>query len=143
MNDVSEEPSVKFIRLNNGDDIIAEVVEVGDDTQTDYMVINPLKVVYIPSQRGSSYLQVAFMPWVFTKICEEQEFLIHSDDIITIGNVSEYMLEYYWKNMDYFITSEDSTVVSEEKPEPEETEPEETSLEELLEAIKSSRRTFH
>lgn len=31
MNDVNEEHTVKFVRLNNGDDIIAEVVEVGDD----------------------------------------------------------------------------------------------------------------
>lgn len=103
------------------------------------MLINPLKVVYIQSDKGASYLQVAFIPWVFTRICEEQEFLIHAEDVITIGNVSDKMLEYYWKNMDYFIGGEGE---KEEIPE-EETEPEESGLESLLEAVRASRRTYH
>lgn len=141
MNDESEDQSVKFIRLNNGDDIIAEVVEVGDENQIDYMLINPLKVVYIPSQKGMSYLQVAFMPWVFTKICSEQEFLIHAEDVVTMGNVSEYMLEYYWSNLDHFVGNiEDSIKESENVPE---TSEEELDLESILEAIRESKRTYH
>lgn len=138
---MDEEHTIKFVRLNNGDDIIAEIVEVGDDERTDYMVINPLKVVYIPSQRGSSYLQVAFMPWVFTRICDEQEFFIHAEDIITMGKVSDKMLEYYFENMSHFIGNEDQVVEEvEEEPEIEQME---TGLEELLEALKTTRRTFH
>lgn len=140
MSDTSEEPKIMFIRLNNGDDLVSEVVEVGDETRIDYMLFNPLKVMYIPSDRGSAYLQVAFMPWVFTRICEEQEFFIHAEDVVTMANVSSYMEEYYWKNMDHFITKvEDSITETEET----ELEPDETSLEEILDAIRSTRRTLH
>lgn len=140
MSDASEEPKIMFIRLNNGDDLVSEVVEVGDETRIDYMLFNPLKVMYIPSDRGSAYLQVAFMPWVFTRICEEQEFFIHAEDVVTMANVSNYMEEYYWKNMDHFMTKvEDSITETEEVPETSE----ELDLESLLEAIKTSRRTFH
>lgn len=140
MNDVSEEHTVKFVRIKNGDDIIAEVVEVGEDGQIDYMIINPLKVVYMPSQQGSSYLQVAFMPWVFSRICEEQEFLIHAEDVITMGNVTEKMAEYYWNNIDHFTSKGQEELFEDSEEEPTE---EEATLESLLEAFKSARRTYH
>lgn len=140
MNDVSEEHTVKFVRIKNGDDIIAEVVEVGEDGQIDYMIINPLKVVYMPSQQGSSYLQVAFMPWVFSRICEEQEFLIHAEDVITMGNVTEKMAEYYWNNIDHFTSKGQEELFEDSEEEPAE---EEATLESLLEALKSARRTYH
>jgi len=142
MNDVSDAQAIQFIRLNNGDDVVAQVIEVGENDQINYILVNPLKVVYMPSQQGAAYLQVAFIPWVFTRICSEQEFIIHAEDIITMSNVSSYMEEYYWKNMDHFITKDEDSSTEIEESEPEESEPE-TSLEELLEAIKSSRRTFH
>lgn len=141
MNDESEDHSVKFVRLKNGDDMVSEVVEVGDDNQIDYMIINPLKVVYLPSQQGASYLQVAFIPWVFRKICEDQEFLIHAEDVLTIGNVSEYMLDYYWENMNHFFQGKSEDDVKDE-PEPE-IEESETSLEEILETLRTARRTYH
>lgn len=140
MNDVSEEHTVKFVRIKNGDDIIAEVVEVGEDGQIDYMIINPLKVVYMPSQQGTSFLQVAFMPWVFSRICEEQEFLIHAEDVITMGNVTEKMAEYYWNNIDHFTSKGQEELFEDVEEEPAE---EEATLETLLEALKSARRTYH
>ena len=139
MNDVSDAQAIQFIRLNNGDDVVAQVIEVGENDQINYILVNPLKVVYMPSQQGAAYLQVAFIPWVFTRICSEQEFIIHAEDVITMSNVSSYMEEYYWKNMDHFISKDEDVSTENEELETEE----ETSLEELLEAIKSSRRTFH
>ena len=141
MNDVNEEPKIMFVRLNNGDDIVAEVVEVGDENQIDYMLFNPLKVVYIPSDKGAAYLQVAFMPWVFTRICSEQEFLIHAEDVVTMANVSNYMEEYYWKNMDFFLSKDDKEEIVE--PETEGESPiDEEGLQEILQALKTTR-TYH
>ena len=74
-------PSAKFIRLQNGDDIISEVVEIEDETGVTYTLFRPLKVVYIPSD-AIGYLTVAFMPWVFPRICDQQEFVVHSQDIL-------------------------------------------------------------
>lgn len=132
---------VKFIRLMTGDDVISEVVEVGDENQIDYMLICPLKVVYIPSTRGVSYLQVAFMPWVFSRICDTQEFLIHAEDVLTMADVSQQIEEYYWKNLDMFVQNgeKENQVVGEELEENEHLE----ELEEILEALKDSKRTLH
>ena len=49
MNDVSYDPEVKFVRLKNGDDVIAEVVEFSENEEAVvFALINPLKIVYIP-----------------------------------------------------------------------------------------------
>ena len=140
MDDISDDQGVKFVRLKNGDDVISQVVEFSDDNIITYALIQPLKIVYIPSTKGTAYLQVAFMPWVFTRICEEQEFMIHAEDIMTMGRVSEKMEEYYWSNLDHFTGKEEPV---EEIDSTEEDSSEELDLEKLLEAVKNSRRTYH
>lgn len=99
--DVSDYPNAKLVRLQNGDDVIAEVVEMEDENGVIYALFHPLKVVYVPSE-STGYLTVAFMPWVFPRICEQQEFIIHSQDIMFMADVAPKMNEYYWTNMDYY-----------------------------------------
>ena len=99
MDDVIQQ--AKFIRLQNGDDIISEVMEVEDETGVAYTLFRPLKVVYIPSD-AAGYLTIAFMPWVFPRICDQQEFTIHSQDILMICDITNNMNEYYWENLDHF-----------------------------------------
>jgi len=140
MEQVNEDNRVKFIRLKTGDDVIAEVVEVGEDDQIDYMLINPLKVVYVPSTSGSDYLQIAFMPWVFPSICIDQDFYISSDDILTIGDITEKMISYYWKNIDYFLKKDSKGEEVINEPETEDTNEE---LKDILSKLLSSTRTYH
>ena len=92
-----ENPIAKFIRLQNGDDIIAETVEIEDEDGILYMVYNPLKVMYMDV--GSGLLSVSFIPWVFPKICEHQEFTIHAQDVLLLSDVSAKMNDYYWNNL--------------------------------------------
>ena len=99
--DVSDYPNAKLVRLQNGDDVIAEVVEMEDENGVIYALFHPLKVVYVPSE-STGYLTVAFMPWVFPRICEQQEFIIHSQDIMFMADVAPKMNEYYWTNMEYY-----------------------------------------
>jgi hypothetical protein len=122
----------KFIRLNNGDDIVAETVEIEDEDGIIYMVYNPLKVFYSHTSH-TGYLAVSFMPWVFPKICEHQEFVIHAEDVLLVSNVSESMNEYYWNNLN----TQDQKV--EEKPEPEINEEE---IESIIQNL-TKNRTFH
>lgn len=100
-----ENPIAKFIRLQNGDDIIAETVEIEDEDGILYMVYNPLKVMYMDV--GSGLLSVSFIPWVFPKICEHQEFTIHAQDVLLLSDVSSSMNDYYWKNLKPEKKSED------------------------------------
>ena len=96
-----EHPIAKLVRLQNGDDVIAEVVEMEDESGVIYTLFHPLKVVYVPSDT-TGYLTVAFMPWVFPRLCDQQEFVIHSEDILFIADVTSKMNDYYWENLDYF-----------------------------------------
>lgn len=98
MNDYSEYPRVKFIRLDNGDDLLAEVIEVGDDDNFLYHLVNPLKVLYIPSEKQGYYV-VSFMPWVFPRMVDIQEFTLQVDKVVIICDASDKMNSYYWESI--------------------------------------------
>jgi hypothetical protein len=89
------QPLAKFIRLTNGDDLIADVVETEDEDGILYTVFNPLRVVYIDSER-EGYTAIAFSHWVFTGLCDQQEFVIHAEDVMLIADLSEKMNKHYW-----------------------------------------------
>ncbi len=89
------QPLAKFIRLTNGDDLIADVVETEVEDGILYTVFNPLRVVYIDSER-EGYTAIAFSHWVFTGLCDQQEFVIHAEDVMLIADLSEKMNKHYW-----------------------------------------------
>jgi|LakMenEpi03Aug12_release.lakeMendotaPanAssembly.Ray.scaffolds.fasta_scaffold00983_21 hypothetical protein len=89
------QPLAKFIRLTNGDDLIADVVETEDEDGILYTVFNPLRVVYIDSER-EGYTAIAFSHWVFSGLCDQQEFVIHAEDVMLIADLSEKMNKHYW-----------------------------------------------
>lgn len=134
MTDSEEYPPIKFLRLRNGDDIVSEVVEIGDDETLNYMLINPYKIMYMDTaNRG--YVQVAFMPWVFSRICDKQEFIIKEDDVVVINDVSDYMVQYYWNSIDGSQQEEQASEPEEEKMD---------NLSEILESLGiASKRTLH
>ena len=139
--DISDYPNAKLVRLQNGDDIIAEVVEMEDENGVIYALFHPLKVVYVPSE-SSGYLTVAFMPWVFPRICEQQEFIIHSQDILFMAEVAPKMNEYYWNNMDYYTKK-----VKEEEEQVNKKSEEENAFERLKEALEEAglynKKVYH
>jgi hypothetical protein len=98
-------PLVQFLRLQNGDDVIAEVIETEDDEGILYTLFHPLKVMYIDAER-EGYTAIAFSPWVFPSLCDQQEFVIHAEDIMLITNVSEKMNRYYWSSVDQYYSPE-------------------------------------
>ena len=139
--DVSDYPNAKLVRLQNGDDIISEVVEMEDENGVIYALFHPLKVVYVPSET-TGYLTVAFMPWVFPRLCEQQEFIIHSHDILFMSDVTPKMNEYYWNNMDYYTKK----VTAEEEKETQKAE-QEDSFDKLKEALEEAglynKKVYH
>ena len=94
-----EQPIVKFVRLNNGDDMISEVMETEDDKGILYTLFRPLKVVYVPAER-EGYVAIAFTPWVFSSLCDNHEFFIHAEDVLIVTDASEKMNTYYWNSVD-------------------------------------------
>lgn len=149
MNDVNEEsePDVRFIRLKTGDDIVSEVVELSENDTTTLMLIDPLKIVYMAGG-GKSFMQVAFMPWVFKTICDKQEFYIDVKDVLFMSNVSDNMNEYYWQFIDSYAAAQN--IESEfERLEPDQEEDQDPSqedidnLREIVESLAGSKRTYH
>ena len=100
------EESVQFVRLNSGEDIIAEVTQVQMDESTHYVLHNPMKIIYqIGGPRTS--LSISLMQWVFSRICETQDFIIYPNDILTMNKTTESMEDYYWESVDHFTRSKE------------------------------------
>lgn len=134
-----DRPLAKFLRLQNGDDVIAETIEMEDEDGIVYTLCHPLKVVYMPTET-TGYLSVMFMPWVFPKICDEQIFTIHAEDVMLITDVSEKMNIYYWDSVRTYTEKTNNT---QEEPEPELTEEEECELyNDIIEKL-GNKRTLH
>jgi hypothetical protein len=130
----------KLIRLKNGDDLVSEAYEYADDTGDYYTIINPLKVMYVPST-ATGYMQIVFVPWVYPRICDIQEFNIPKEEVLLYYDVSERMDEYYWESVDSYleIRKDQSQEKIKEEQEPEE---DYEALKEALEAL-TGKRTLH
>lgn len=136
-----DRPLAKFLRLQNGDDVIAETVETEDEDGIVYTLCHPLKVVYTPTGT-SGYLSVMFMPWVFPKICDEQIFVIHAEDVLIINDVSERMNIYYWDSVNTYTSNSKELDKEPIEEESELTEEEEIELYTNI-MQKIGKRTMH
>lgn len=98
------EQAVKFVRMNTGEDLITQITEVRmDDSSNYYVLTNPMKLLYVTGgQTRPGMFSVNLMQWVFHRICEDQDFTIYPDDIVTIGNPTEDMIGYYWECVESF-----------------------------------------
>lgn len=146
--DTNQNPMVKFIRMNTGEDIIAEIVKCSEDNEDAYILVNPLKVLYTISETKG--VSIALMQWVFPRICDKQEFTIYSNDIITMCSPSKQMSIYYWnvltKFTDIKIGSSSDIDGYEDEDEYEDIDPTEEELEyinKMLDEIKSGKRKLH
>lgn len=138
-------PLAKFFRLQNGDDVIAETIETEDEDGIVYTLFHPLKVVYTPVDTAGS-LSVMFMPWVFPKICEEQVFTIHAEDVLLLTDVSERMNIYYWESVDTYTEKSSKSKSTESEHVNEETDisdEEEYELYNKIMEYMGNKRTFH
>lgn len=133
-----ERPFAKLVRLQNGDDVVAEVVEIEDENGILYTLYHPLKAVYVPSDT-IGYLSVAFIPWVFPRICDQEDFIIHAEDVLFVANVTEKMNEYYHESISSYMNR---TVTEIDADEVEEEQPDESSILETLRDL-AAKRTLH
>ena len=100
------EQTVKFVRMTSGEDLISQITEVksDDDSENYYILTNPMKLTYsIGGSNKPGMFAINLMQWVFNRICEDQDFTIYPVDILTIGNPTDDMIEYYWDCVDNFL----------------------------------------
>jgi hypothetical protein len=143
------EESIKFLRLSTGEDIISQVIEVTEKDESHYMLVNPLKIIYMTGAKQGR-LSISLMQWIFHRVCSTQEFVIYPSDIITLAAPSSGLKEYYTESVEHFqkvredlekntefeSSSEDDTFQNED---------EENILNELKEMLMntSSKRILH
>ena len=127
----------KFIRLKSGDDLVAEAFETGDDSGDYITVINPLKAIYVPST-VTAYLQIAFMPWVYPRICDIQEFNIKREEVLIYQDVTDKMNEYYWENLEQYLSNKRDYTEDKQEEEP----VSEETLQEMIDLLKQGK-VFH
>lgn len=145
-----EKPLAKFLRLQNGDDVIAEVIETEDEQGILYTLFHPLKLVYVPSEE-TGYVSIAFMPWVFPRIVDEQTFSLHAEDVMMLNDISEKMNIYYWESVDSYLNAskkidqqqEEEESEQERHPDTDMTPDEELELYNKIVEHLGSKRTYH
>jgi hypothetical protein len=141
---------VKFMRLNNGEDIISEVI-----MEDNFIVlINPLKILYTTSAKPG-FLSISLMQWVFTKISLENIFEMPKNAILLSSDPTDGLLDYYWQTVLHFQSKSEEHgkrvgfVEGDRIPElddeidQEEGEDALKMLEKLLESFKPNKGTLH
>lgn len=90
----THETSVRFFRLVTGEDLIAENIEVKTEDEYYFVLYNPMKLVYMMGNKPGT-LGVTMMQWVFSNVCDDQQFVLYPQDIIVTGSPAQHMIEGY------------------------------------------------
>ena len=136
------EQSVKFIRMSTGEDLVSEVVEVKEEDNNYYILVNPLKILYMSGTTNPNVVSITLMQWVFHKVCENQEFTIYPNDVITMANANDSLVEYYNDSIEHFEKMKEKNKARAEAEE------KEANLDEIIESINDyfkvgTKRTLH
>lgn len=99
----SKVKDIRFIRLTNGEDIVAEVLDVANGI---IVVNNPLKVLYTPSM-NTGYLSISLMQWVFTRISKQQTFDMNLTNVLIMTDAEDALKSHYEESMDKFDKAKD------------------------------------
>jgi len=102
--ELKEIPQIKYLKLKNGECIVA-MVEWGKGDESDQLTLyNPFKVVYGEIEIDGVSVQGLKMPcrieeWMPSSIVVEQVCIIFQDDILTMVDVNEGFSKAYTKKV--------------------------------------------
>lgn len=134
---MTEQTGIKLIRLNTGEDIIANCID--DEANNTIMIGNPMRVV-VRRLSESSQSMLVMMPWLPLEIIEEDLATINYQDIITVVEPKKSFIEYYNNMVDQYKVSletmKDQDVFGEEL---ENEEMDEDMMQEMLDLLKERK----
>ena len=84
------EPSVKIIRLQSGEDIIAGYLS--DNESELVMLDNPMHLIFKRTPRGTVMIM---LPWLPIELIKDNIATIYTTDILTVIEPKEMLIEYY------------------------------------------------
>jgi hypothetical protein len=91
---MNNQPTIKIVRLQTGEDIISSIVE---DNDTDMILLtNPMRMILkrVPSEKGSQSVFM-MMPWLPIEVIKEDSAIIYNSDVITMFDPKDSLIEYY------------------------------------------------
>lgn len=94
---------IRFIRLTNGEDIVAEVLDVANGR---IVINNPLKILYTPSL-NTGYLSISLMQWVFTRISKQQKFDMDMTNVLVMTDPEDNLKSHYNESLNTFDKAND------------------------------------
>jgi hypothetical protein len=85
--------NIKLIKLLTGEDILAEVIETGDELSTDITVKNAVRVVMIPSRVDPEKPQIGLAPWA--QFSDDKQVTLDKFHIVAIMTPIKEILTHY------------------------------------------------
>ncbi len=137
---MTEQTQIKILRLNTGEDIIAECLL--DEESNSVLVDSPMKVI-ISRIASEGQTMLIMLPWLPLEIIEENLATINFNDIITMVDPKDSFVEYYFNTLDKYNAliekreQEGGLNFSDDLDEEEELDDE--TMEEMLEIIKERK----
>jgi hypothetical protein len=83
--------NIKLVRMQNGDDIISDVTQVGNMVT----LTNPLRLIFRRLPTGQTMMFVA--PWLPNELIEENHAIVANTDVLTFFSPKNKLVEYYNK----------------------------------------------
>ena len=91
----NEIQGIKIVRLQSGEDIIANCISSQDET----MILNsPMHIIF--KRISASKTAMMMMPWLPIELIKKNEAKIYNSDILTIIDPKDDLVEYYSNSVD-------------------------------------------
>lgn len=127
--------------MQTGEDIVANIVEEDEDS---VLLNSPMRLIFRRLQNGQSVMMM--MPWLPVELIKEDSTIVYLDDIITVMNPKDSMIEYYENivNKSLMDASDFDDILSEPEEDLEDLEEINEITEELTERFEEIKnRTLH
>lgn len=91
----NEIQGIKIVRLQSGEDIIANCISSQDET----VILNsPMHIIF--KRISASKTAMMMMPWLPIELIKKNEAKIYNSDILTIIDPKDDLVEYYSNSVD-------------------------------------------
>ena len=134
------EPNIRIVRLQSGEDIIADCIENLEDDIVELK--RPMHIIFKRIQTGRSIMMM--MPWLPVELIKENTAHIYGADILTYIEPKDDLIEYYNnavndEDLENASTSSIRPQLFDEDDEPTDEELDEEELQDLMEEQKKNR----
>lgn len=90
---MDNKPEIKIVRIQGGEDIMAEVYS---ETDSDLLILNdPMHLIFKRLSTGQTVMMM--MPWLPVELITENIATVYTDEVLTLMNPKEELVTYYKK----------------------------------------------